>query len=343
MGLSYALLALYRQQVNCRFVLADPLEIEDKRDKEFFDPVTGITFHLQWNPHRELRKNRQLLIKHGVIAENVDPTRLINKDTSGKACFLCSTNISLQNPHEILLEANLAGEDFYIGANFAYITNNHFTLINAVHRPQQYRKKILTIGSDFTEKTDGRFRVIFNSLAGATILSHEHLQATTEPFPIEQIRITDDDIVCKNRDVTVSRPTYYVPLWLIQGRDTQNIHIAADTIIRAWHELNPNTHTENVITVKSGGLHRVFIILRDKNKLAAPKFGKTGALAAFETAGNIVLSHQPTPGQADELNEKDTFGLATLETLRHMVAAVSPSRQSIDALFERISSANIWL
>lgn len=43
-GLSYALLALYRQQVKSGFVLADPLKPGKKEEKNFFDPDTGITF-----------------------------------------------------------------------------------------------------------------------------------------------------------------------------------------------------------------------------------------------------------------------------------------------------------
>jgi len=339
-GLSYALLALYRQQVNSGFVLADPLKIEGKSEKRFFDPDTGITFRLQWNPHRELRKNHALLIKHNVIAENVDKTKLINKDKNGKPCYLCKPNIDKQNPGEILVEIKLAGEKFYAGANFAYITNNHFTVINARHRPQQYRSQIPAILNDFIDKTDGHFRAIFNGLAGASIKSHEHLQATTEEFPVEQIKIEDEDVVHKSKDTTVSRPNYHIPIWVIEGRDREKTEIAADEIIGAWHESNKKDHTENIIAAKAGNLYRTFVILRDKNKLASERGGKKGAMAAFETGGNIVLSYEPEPGMND-LNEKHTFDNATLEAVKQLLKEISPHQQSCSRLFKQISSMDM--
>jgi len=75
--------------------------------------------------------------------------------------------------------------------------------------------------------------------------------------------------------------------------------------------------------------------------LAAPELGKKGAMAAFETAGNIVLSHQPTTTQPDEPNEKKTFDCATLEIVRRMLSAISPSRQSARELRMRINSMNM--
>jgi len=75
-GLSYVLLALYRQQVKSGFVLGDPQKPRGKKEKQFFDPNTGITFSLQWNPDRELRKDHRLLVERGVIAGNVDEAKL---------------------------------------------------------------------------------------------------------------------------------------------------------------------------------------------------------------------------------------------------------------------------
>ncbi|HUW20590.1 MAG TPA: DUF4922 domain-containing protein [Sedimentisphaerales bacterium] len=337
-GLSYALLALYRQQVNSGFVLADPLKTEGKSEKSFFDADSGVTFRLQWNPHRELRKNHALLIERNVIAENIDQAKLINKDKNGKACYLCKTNIEKQNPGEILLDIDLAGEEFHVGANFAYITNNHFTVMSAAHRPQQYRSELPEIINDFLEKTDGYFRVIFNGLAGATIGWHEHLQATTEPFPIEQIRIGDKDVVYKSKDITVARPYYYIPVWLIEGRDRKKSRIAVDRIIKAWHELNEATHTENMVCAKSGELYRTFIVLRDRDRLVSKDTGKKGAMAAFETGGNIILSYEPAP-DINDLNERHTFDNAGLETVKQLLEEISPDEERCRALSEQISSA----
>lgn len=134
-GLKYALLALYKQQVNSGFVLAEILRTIKNAEKEFFDPDTNIKFRFQWNPNRELRKNHALLIERGIV-KNIDKSELIND-----GCYLCKANIDKQNPREILLEIEIAGEKLYAGANFAPITNNHFTIMNAVHCPQNYQKK----------------------------------------------------------------------------------------------------------------------------------------------------------------------------------------------------------
>ncbi|MHC4153389.1 MAG: DUF4922 domain-containing protein [Planctomycetota bacterium] len=341
-GLSYALMALYRQQVNSGFVLGDPVEMERRNCKTILDPGTGITFRVQWNPHRELRKNHALLVERRVIAENVDGSKLINKREDGTACYLCKTNIDEQNPGEILVGTELAGEQFYAGANFSYITNNHFTVMNGRHRPQQYRKEIPQILNDFVEKTAGHFRAIFNGRAGASILWHEHIQAATESFPIEQIRIDDAHIIHEGGDTRVSRPDYYIPVWVIEGSDKERVGVITDRIIEFWHGLNQTDHTENIIAAKSAEQYRTFVILRDANKLSADKAGKKGALAAFETGGNIILSYQAEPG-ADDVNERHTFECATVETVRQLLSEIGPDRQSCSELHRWVSSHDLTL
>jgi hypothetical protein len=334
-GLASALLALYRQQVKSGFVLSDPLKPGEKEEKTFFDPHTGITFRLQWNPRRELRKNHELLIKRRVIAEHVDETKLINKDKNGKACYLCKTNIALQNPGEILLEVDLAGEKFHLGANFACITNNHFTVMAPEHRPQQYRKEIPRILNEFTDKTEGVFRAAFNG-AGYTI-DHEHLQATTEEFPLEKINIKKRDTVYEKNGLRVSQPNYYIPVWVVEGEDKIKNGEAADKIIRKWHSLDEENHRENIIAAKAGNLYRTFILLRDRRKPAAEKRGKEGGMAAFESGGNIVLSYQPEPGnKKNRVDERKTFEEANLETVRELLREVSPGKQSYSRLAEMV-------
>jgi hypothetical protein len=338
-GLAYALLALYRQQVTSGFVLADPLKAQSATAKEFYDHSTGITFRLRWNPHRELRKNHKLLIERQVIAADIDRTLLVNPDPTGKACYLCPRNINLQNPGEVLVEIRLAGEKFYAGANFAYITNNHYTLINAQHRPQHYREQVPAILSDFVDQSGGFFRAIFNGLAGATIEWHEHMQATTEPFPIEQIRVLPKDVIHEANSCRVSQPFYYVPLWLIEGTDRERCERAADALIRRWQGMDENKHTVNIIVAKSDRVLRIFVVLRDRDKLAGDSAGKKGAMAAFETGGNIILSYEPPHGE-DGVNERRTFDAATLETVKQLLYQVCPNQESC-AQLRRETTANL--
>lgn len=335
-GLRYVLIALYRQQVKSGFVLGDPLRVERKEEKNFFDPDTGITFCLQWNPDRELRKNHHLLIERGVIARSVNETKLINKDRKGKACYLCKTNIDQQNPGEILLVIDLVGEKFYIGANFAYITDNHFTLMSAEHRPQQYRKEILQVANEFIDKTEGVFRAVFNGLAGASIKEHEHLQATTEEFPLERIKVKkEEDIIYENDDIRISRPQYYLPVWIVEGKDKVRNEWTADKIIGRWQSLSEH-HTENIIAAKAGDSYRTFILLRDKRRLAG--VGKKGAMAVYEAGGKIVLSYEPKVKGEGEVNERETFEGASLETVKQLLKDISPEEQSSSLLAETVDT-----
>ena len=323
-GFAYALLSLYRQQVNSGFVLADPLNDKKKEEKKIFDPDTGVTFRVQWNPDRELRKNHELLVERGVITEKANETKLTNKDKNGKACYLCKTNIDEQNPGEILIDMNFQGEKYYAGANFAYITNNHYTIMSEEHRPQQYRKKILEALDDFIDKTGGYFRAIFNGLAGASIEEHEHIQSTTEEFPIERLKIENRDIIYENNDIRISNPKYYCPIRVVEGTGRAKTEDAADKIISKWHNMDGQYHTVNIIAAKPDNQYRIFIILRDKRKLVGN--GKSGAMASFETGGNVILSYEPTVKSGKETNERETFDKTNLETIKGLLKDITPKK-----------------
>ncbi len=321
-GLSYALLALYRQQVDSGFVLGDPLETADKTEKQFFDERTNITFCFQWNPDREFRKNHDLLVSHGVIAENVDKSRLINPDPNGRACYLCKHNIEIQNPAEIPYGLTLSDERYYIAANFAYITNNHFTVMTAEHRPQRYDSNIPVAMLDLLDATDGNFRVIFNCLAGASIKWHEHLQATTEPFPVESIRISDSDITFSGDSLRVSNPYYYIPCWVIESSDRGLLCRATDIVVNSWQSIDQQNHTENLICMREESTYRMFIVLRDLRRLTTKSSGKKGALASFEVSGRLVLSANPK-NPADS-GEKQIFDNADLSSARSLLSEIAP-------------------
>lgn len=253
---------------------------------------------------------------------------MINKDRKGKACYLCKTNIERQNPGEILLGIDLAGGKFYLGANFAYLTDNHFTLMSAEHRPQQYRKEILWVANEFIDETEGIFRVVFNGLAGASIKEHEHLQVTTEEFPLERIKIKKEkDLIYESDGIRVFCPQYYLPVWLVEGKDRIRNEWTADKIIGGWQSLSEH-HTENIIAAKAGDYYRTFILLRDKRRLSGA--GKKGALAAYEAAGKIVLSYEAK--REGEVNERKTFEGGSLETVKQLLKGISPEEQSSSLL-----------
>ncbi len=321
-GLCAALLLLYKQQVESGFVLADPADTTHKEFYDIPDEKTGVNFHIQWNPDRELRKNHKLLIDRGIIASAPDTGKLINKDEQGKACYLCPENIRIQNPAEIIYPVRLTDEEFFLGANFAYLANNHFTLFNKEHRPQLYRKEIIAFLFDFIDKTNGCFRGIFNGLAGASIEHHEHMQVTTEKFPVENINVSPETVILNNDRIKISQPFYYTSLLLLESTASGVIVKYADAFLTKWHKLNPEYHTENLVAVKHHGRYQLFIFPRDKRKLAGA--GKTGAMASFEASGNIVLS--------DLAVERTTFDNISLASIQNMLDGIKPAA-SLKQLF----------
>lgn len=303
---------MFREQINAGFVLGDPADRQAGMDKNIFDPDTGVTFSVQWNPDRDIRGNHRELVKRGIIAEDVDASRLINTNEEGVACYLCRENIKIQNPKEVLMKVSLAGRDYLAGANIAPITDNHFTMMSTIHHPQPSGEAMVSLLSAAADLTNGAYIAVYNGLAGASIEHHEHFHITTSRFPIEQITTRQADIIRESKNIKVSRLKYYLPLWIIEGGDSAEVGRAACGIISAWHTKDIRHHTENIIFLKNGYQYRMFIILRDRRKLKG--VGKTGAIAAFECGGIIVLS-----GKDRELYEN-----IDLARIKAMLESISP-------------------
>jgi len=337
-SLDLVLKIVYLQQLKSGFILSDPANyFKAENQNSFYDPYTQICFLVQWNPERALRNNHSILIKRGIIKEHVDTKALINKDKKGKACYLCKKNIDLQNPKEIVLPLKLDEELFYIGANFASISDNHFTIFHMQHRPQKYRKKIFSIMMDFLNKTNGEFRIIYNGLAGASIEAHEHFQTTSIRFPVESMKCNDQNIFYKHKDVQIFKPDYYLPLWIFEGEKKSELNCLLDYFIRYWHSSNPHEHTENVLGIKIDSLFRFFIFLREKSKLKSIE--KTGAMATFETSGLFVFS-EFLKRKVKGKSEKHFFSSLTLDIIKNMLKGIAPSDNlNLDAMMKIFRTA----
>ena len=323
-GLSLALITLFRQQVRCGFVLGDPLK--EKEERVLKDKKTGVDFILSWNPDRELRKNHKMLIARGIISKTVDKKKLINIAPNGKPCYLCWKNIKEQNPAEIIFKIRLANEYFYIGSNFAYITNNHFTVMNSKHIPQSFREAIFDFMFSFLDKTDGYFKIIYNGLAGASIKWHEHLQATSEDFPVQ--KINQGEPVLKKNSFSLYTPYYYIPLFILTGNKKKKIKKMATFIINEWENLSP-THTENLMMLKEGKEFKLYLFLRDSERLAGE--GKSGAMASFEVSGRIVLSLKN-----EDFDERKIFERAELLWIKKIFSDIKPSEKMVKLLYKRL-------
>lgn len=320
-GLAASLNVLFRQQVSSGYVLFDPSDDEQKHSKTFMDYETGINFTVDWNPSRELRNQHQLLIERGIIDNSFDPSLLINKDDNNRPCYLCGQNITLQNPLEILLPVELSGVNYNCGANFAPITDNHFTIMTSEHVIQKYDRWVISSMIDLVCLTVGNYKAVFNGRAGASILSHLHLQATTEKLPVEDIIVRDDDIILNHEGITVSRPNYYLPLFIVSGRDHILVEDHSDKIVRTWISNDPEFNTQNIIVNKSNDCIRVYIFLRDRRRLAGS--GKEGDMGTFECAGKLVLSKGIT-NKGETGNEWSLFENADLDMIKRLLCQISP-------------------
>src|SRR5690625_360577 len=281
----------------------------------------GLRFKLQWNPHRELRLNHQLLLDRGVLVNTVETTELIHRNAAGHACYLCPHNIALQSPSETCLPIELNREPWVLGANFAPITNNHYTVMPHEHRPQRYHSGILQVGFELATATRGSFRALFNGRAGASILEHEHLHASDMVLPIELLAAESAAAIHQEHGVTVFRPDYPLPLWLLEGNDSGHIINLGHRLISAWKALDPQQHSVNLIMSLHDARYRLYILPRDLRLQTAP--GRTAAMGSFETAGLIVLSNP---------DDRHWFDAADQASAWLLLAALTPE-QSIHRAF----------
>lgn len=323
-GLATALRALFRQQVEAGFVLFDPADPAGLLEKQFAPQGSSPALRLQWNPQRELRLNPDLLTARGVIAADVDSSQLIHRDERGRGCFLCRHNIVLQAPAEVVYPLELNNEPYILGSNFAPITANHLTVIVEQHRPQHYHSGILRAGFQLAAATEGQFRTLFNGRAGASILEHEHLHATDQRLPLEALTTNSSRLLYHSSKLRIAQPQYYLPLWLVEGESLSTVLTAGDRLISAWQQLDPTHHSENLLMTYQPGCYRLFVVPRDLRRLTAP--GRVAAMASFETAGLIVLSHAL---------EQQLFEIADSEQAARLLSALTP-QQPIDTALAQI-------
>lgn len=306
-SLADALRALHQQQLAHDAVLCDPGS-SGCETRQLQDQTTGLTLLLQWNPDRELRKDHARLLERGTLRPTHEP--LINPDARGIPCYLCAHNIARQNPAEVLFALQLAQAPYYAGANLAPVGRDHFVIMSAEHRPQRYHRRLLVAAVELAERTAGAFRVLFNGRAGASIEAHEHLHATTTLFPVEALPPRPGD--------APYRADYDLPLWIAEGADPCAVVDAADGLIRRWEGQDPERHTVNLLVTWRNGHTRIFIFLRDRERLRGT--GRRGALASFEVAGLIVLS---------AATDRAFFETAQVSDLRRLLGSVAPERQLI--------------
>lgn len=296
-GFADTLTSTWELQGREGFLLSDPAGIEERVLR---DPDIGIAYRLRWMPHREIRSDTAELERRGILNPGRRDETLYRdpRDPSGRHCFLCAQNISECNPMERLLPIRLAGRDYLIGANFAWIEQNHFTVMAAEHVDQDFTPHVIDAMVDLYRRAGGEYRVLYNGAqAGATIPWHLHYQITTERLPVEDLPQGNEP-----RYPAALRRVY------VDGDGT----LAALAMVDDWTAPDPEHRRVNVLVAGSVAHPTVYVFARDRRLSHATIKGLMGG---FEICGDLIYS---------EPDKRAIFDTATAETARRAIAEVRP-------------------
>jgi hypothetical protein len=295
-NLAAVLTVTWASQVASGFILGDPSAPVETRYAA--DAATGVTFRLRWLPHRELRTDTRALESRGILNPNRDEATLFRdpRDPSGRHCFLCPENVRVCHPREKLVPLQAGGRAWRAGANFAWLAQNHFTVMTADHVDQDFDEAVLEAMLEIYEQTGGAYRVVFNgAYAGATIPWHLHFHVTTDAFPVEGLKPGRDEDYPTPLRVFVMEPSLVT---------------AVAGFVGAWEQRDPAHHRVNLLVASHAGSAAVYVFLRDtRATIAANK----GLMGGWEVAGDFAYSEQ-----------RQQFETADLETVRTAFAAIRP-------------------
>lgn len=298
-SLADTLVATWRSQGQDGFLLSDP-NASDIEVRTVLDPVSGVPFRFRWLPRREIRTDVAELERRGILNPDRDADGLFRdpRDPSGRFCFLCIENIRECNPMEELVPMTLAGRDYVAGANFAWISRNHFTVMASEHVDQEFTPHVLEAMIELHTRTEGRFRVLYNGAhAGATIPWHLHYQITTDEFPVEQL----------SEGAEGSYPT------ALRRVAAPNANVSAAYEAAAeWIDRDATNHRINVLVAGLRDTPVVYIFARDVRKSHA---ATKGLMGGFEVCGDLVYS---------EPDKRELFLNASADLARQALGEIRP-------------------
>ncbi len=295
--LADVLARVWREQSRIGFLLSDP-EDHDLEIRRARDVISQVDFRFRWVPHRELRGDVAELEARGIVDRRRNEAVLFRdpRDPAGRFCFLCPANIRECNPKEELVPLRLAGRDYFAGANFAWISREHFTVMAADHEDQVLSVHVFDAMLDLHARTDGRFRVVYNGAhAGATIYWHLHFQITSEAFPVEALADGREG-------------DYPTALRRFAGGDRLRAH----TYAAEWVGRDPEHHRVNVLVAGPASSPTVFVFPRDTRKSHA---AAKGLIGGFEVCGDFVYS---------EKDKRTQFEVASAELARSLLSEIRP-------------------
>lgn len=294
--LTQRLVDTWAEQIEAGFILGDPAAPIETR--LISDPASGVTFRLRWLPHRELRTDTAALEARGILNPDRNEASLFrdSRDPSGRHCFLCPSNIQECHPLEELLPLRAGARNWYAGANFAWLAENHYTVIAEEHVDQGFDRSVIEAMLDLHAQTGGEFRVVYNgAYAGATIPWHLHLHITTDPFPVEEL--TPD----RQHD-------YPTPARILAATDSLETKVTEHVI--GWESRDPEHHRVNLLVASRDGQPRVYVFLRDTRATHA---GNKGLMGGWEVAGDFAYDQR-----------REDFDSADIAAVRGAFAEIRP-------------------
>ena len=297
--LTETLITTWRSQGRDGFLLSNP-DGPDIEVQSVSDPISGVPFRFRWMPHREIRTDIAELERRGILNPDRDEIGLFRdpRDPSGRFCFLCEENVRECNPMEQLIPLTLAGRRYFAGANFAWISRNHYTIMAAEHIDQDFTPHVLEAMIELHARTEGLFRVLYNgSHAGATIPWHLHLQITTDEFPVESLPAGAD----------ASYPTALRRVVAMTGTGAEAYDMAAE-----WIDRDPLHHRVNLLIAGPVEEPTAYVFARDTRRSHAEEKGLMGG---FEVCGDLVYS---------ETDKRDLFLHASAELARRVLEEIRP-------------------
>lgn len=290
------LTATWQAQADVGFLLSDP-GADDIEIREFPDPVSGVAFRFRWLPHREIRSDVAELERRGILNPDRDDVALFcdPRDPSGRHCFLCVDNIAVCHPLEELVTMELADREYVAGANFAWIGNDHYTVMPIEHVDQDFTPHVLEAMVALHAQTGGTYRVLYNGAeAGATIPWHLHYQITTDRLPVEDL-------------APGAEGTY--PTALRRFDDVA----AATEFVEEWLGADPDHHRLNILVAGPADAAVIHVFPRDSRMTHA---AEKGLIGGFEVCGDLVYSEPDTRPQFDN---------ASADMARRVIAEVRPA------------------
>ncbi|AKS41128.1 DUF4922 domain-containing protein [Wenzhouxiangella marina] len=306
-GLAAALMALYRQQLDCGFI-RDPLD-EVRRFSFEGRAYAADHFRVQFNPARARR--------FGGVGPARPPEGV---EVINGGCFLCRENIRWQSRGLEMGYALPKPLDRYVAwMNPFPLAPAHCILASHRHEPQHWHgqgKELVQLAGELIDLVDQLPGWIgfYNGVgAGASIPGHLHHHLMPRPggqaaFPMEQ------SFAAFGRDGWTSK--VYPMAFMHWHGEVASLKTRLRPWLMAWHDRVEREATANIIVLNPGEGEPLQVVFVPRHPARSRAEGLGGMVGAFEALGEIICS---SPEEFDRIER----GEIDYSTIAGMLSQVS--------------------